>query len=41
MTFTRVFRSVDEERKTMHGFQTPNEQKNSTTIVKKVTKSKQ
>jgi hypothetical protein len=27
MTFTRVFRSVNEERKTMHGFQIPNNRK--------------
>lgn len=27
MTFTSIFRSVDEERKTMHGFQTPNGRK--------------
>jgi hypothetical protein len=38
MTFTSIFRSVNEERKTIHGFETPKWQKNSTTIVKKDTK---
>jgi hypothetical protein len=39
MSFTRVSRSVKKERKTMHGFQTPNNRKTKK-IVKKATKYK-
>jgi hypothetical protein len=41
MTFTRVFYSADEERKTMYGFQTSLNRKNSMKIVKKATRSNQ
>jgi hypothetical protein len=39
MTFTRVFNSADEERRTMHGFQTSLNRKNSMKMVKKAARS--
>jgi hypothetical protein len=39
MTFTRVFYSVDEERKAMHRFQTSLNREKSMKIVKKATRS--
>jgi hypothetical protein len=39
MTFTKVFYSADEGRRTMHGFQTSLNRKNSMKMMKKATRS--